>query len=102
MTDYQIQYQINSKRSKSLCLKLERLIEDADFHEKELNIYSREVCVYEICEIKLQLDKIWDQQCDLFFKIRDEAHDYKTKVFMESIRSSRQTRGKTFNAGYYR
>lgn len=86
MTNNQLLYQINTKRSKSLCLRLERLIEDADYHEKELNIYSREVCVYEICEIKLALDVIWDAQIDLFFKIRNDAHDYKNKVFMESIR----------------
>lgn len=86
MTNNQLLYSINTKKSKVLCLRMERLIEDADYFEKSLDVYRREMTVYELWEVKLELESIWDAQIDLFYKIQAEHTKQKTDVFMESIR----------------
>lgn len=86
MTNDQLQYQMNCKTSKSLCLRMERLREDADYFEKALNYNSLEIAVFELELIKQTLDAIWNDQVDLFFKIQSEHSKLKIDVFMESIR----------------
>jgi hypothetical protein len=101
MTDNQLQYSYNAKQSKILCLQLERLLEDADFNEKCLNVHSHEICIYQIKEIEAELDKIWDEQVDLFFKIQLEHSKHKTEVFMESIRPNFKKSKSTFDSKHY-
>lgn len=86
MTDNQLQYADNAKRSRDLVQYMERLIELADFEEKMLNVHSREVTLHKISEIKHELEGIWTLQVDLFFIIRDEYKQMQRRVFAESIR----------------
>lgn len=78
MTENQLAYQLNCRRSKALCLLMEQLVQQADYEEKMMNYYSRELTVNEFNGIRLQLDELWDRQIDLFFEIQDE---YKMLVF---------------------
>lgn len=72
MTDNQIKYQSYCKRSKSLCIAMEQLTEEADYHEKRLNYNSRDLALDELKKVKDQLEDIWDVQVELFYKIQDD------------------------------
>lgn len=82
MTENQILYKINCKESKALCLRLEQLIEEADYYEKSLGYHSLEVCVTEIQQIRYHLDTIWTSQVILFYQIQEE---FKKKVRCETM-----------------
>jgi hypothetical protein len=86
MTDNQIQYSLNAKKSIKLCQHMVRLIESVEFHKDMLNVAGVENAEYELSQIKNELDAIWSDQVDLFFAIKYERERLKTKVFMESIR----------------
>lgn len=86
MSDNQLQYRINSKCSIAMCNELEQLVEYADYCEKMLNYHSLEITVLRYNQVKLELDVIWDEQVDLFFKIQDEYKDNKKAAVLASLK----------------
>lgn len=84
MTDLQLLYNLNAKRSRELCRELEDLLEKADVYEKLLQYEIAQVARFRIDDIRNELNSIWDQQVDLFQQIIDEykaAKQTKTEHF---------------------
>lgn len=79
LTENQIRYRINAKRSRALSADMEKLIEDADVYEKLSHFESMEQNYYKIDSIKKQLDAIWDEQVELFFIVIEESQDKKRR-----------------------
>lgn len=85
MTDNQLQYNFNAKRSRGLCAEMERLMEFADYMDKLFNYDSREVAITRVLEIKIELDQLWDIQIKLFYEIQDEFKEGQRTAVMDKM-----------------
>lgn len=71
MTKNQLKYNFNARRSIALTEKLEKLTEEMYFYDKYSNHAIRDHILLDLAQIRDELNAIWTEQVDLFYKIRN-------------------------------